>query len=988
MTINLVERLETVEQQNIQRMQLEGSHAIDLTGSDKALLVLRGKVNVFAAPYIESEPAGRRSFLFQAGQGDLLLGLPVIPDGNNGQGIVAVGGLAVETVLMLDRQSLAAVPTADMAVMIDTWVQALVNTIGATAPEWPERVKAADGSIELAPGVHLAGPSHGVLWCRLTGGQVRFLGHDAGFAIVPLCAQSWLENAGDAPVHLTVLSTAELLESSEFWQTLDAFHALVSERTAMLLQRQRLDKTLRLNTRLQGEQAMLAEGLAGLAATVRPLQSKVVLDHSRSTPLLAACRLVAEALGETVVALQGGENADIEDILRMSRLRSRPVLLRGDWWRQDNGPLLGYRENGVPVALLPEPKGRGYTLIDPADGSCHVLDENIALGLNGNAQMLYRKLPDAPVNFYELLTFAGRGNRRDFSRLQLMGLSVALLALLTPVATGMLIESVIPHAAYDQHVQLIAALVFAALGAAGFETVKAFALLRIEGRIDWALQAAVFDRLLRLSPTFFREYTSGDLGDRVLGVQAIRETLSMTVTTAILGFGFSLVSLALMFYYSWQLALIGFAVVLLMLVCTVILAKRQLSQEREQIKNQGQVEGLVLQYIIGIGKLCAAAAESRALGAWAQLYRRQKQRFVKARSYANVQTLFQSSVPLLASLLIFIGVVWLLKHSAIDIKLQVMADVGSSLAGGEDEPPELFSPGSFLAFNAAFGQFLQAMIAMTLALTQALGVVPLYERLRPILDTVPESGEMRHPPGNLRGAIEFSAVSFRYSQQGPPILDGISFSIRPGEFVAVVGASGSGKSTLMRLMLGFEQPELGEIFYDGKPLAGLDLEALRARMGVVLQNGRIAAGSLFDNIAGTSGIGQEQVMHVARQVGLADDIADMPMGLHTVLLEGGATLSGGQRQRLLLARALANQPAILLLDEATSALDNKTQATVMESVSSLDITRVVIAHRLSTILHADRILVIQAGRIVETGDYQTLMGQEGAFAELAKRQLL
>ncbi len=705
--------------------------------------------------------------------------------------------------------------------------------------------------------------------------------------------------------------------------------------------------------------------------------NKLLETVEHGAPLLAACRLVAAALGASIIPPPDNVAPSLEDILRSSRLRSRRVSLRGDWWRQDNGPLLGFLQEGSPVALLPARHGRAYTLVDPRDDRRYLLDEESARKLDSGAVMLYRSLPDAPVNFTGLWNFGRRGNGRDFSRLLLMGFAAALLAMLTPIATGTLIESIIPRADYTQHWQLIAALVVAALGAAGFEAVKFYALLRMEGRIDCSLQAAVFDRLLRLSPTFFRNFTVGDLGERILGIQAIRETLSISVTTAMLGLGYSLVSLGFMFYCSWQLALIGLAVALLTLGCTAWLATAQLREEREQVKNQGQVEGLVLQYIIGVGKLRVAAAEARAFALWDRFYRRQKQRFVAARTYANVQELFQSTVPLLASLLIFGAAVGLQERT----ELRVQAMIG-------DGNPALLTASTFLAFNAALGQFLQAVTAMTLALTRALGVAPVYERFKPILDAAPENDALRLSPGKLAGALKFSAVSFSYSRSSPPVLNGISFAIQPGEFIAIVGPSGSGKSTLLRLMLGFEQPDQGEIFYDGKALGELDLETLRRQMGAVLQNSRIVAGSLYDNIAGGARLTPEQAMHFAREAGLADDIAAMTMGLHTVMQEGGSTLSGGQRQRLLLARALAQRPALLLLDEATSALDNLNQKAVMDSISGLNITRVVIAHRLSTIIHADRILVVKSGRIVESGSYAALLTQEGVFAELARSQLL
>jgi ATP-binding cassette subfamily C protein len=205
--------------------------------------------------------------------------------------------------------------------------------------------------------------------------------------------------------------------------------------------------------------------------------------------------------------------------------------------------------------------------------------------------------------------------------------------------------------------------------------------------------------------------------------------------------------------------------------------------------------------------------------------------------------------------------------------------------------------------------------------------------------------------------------------------------------VAIVGASGSGKSTLFRMLLRFETPESGSIYYDRRDLATLDVQALRQQIGVVLQNGRIRAGSIHKNIVGTANLTVEEAWEAARMAGLDADIEAMPMGMQTVLGEGGGSLSGGQRQRLLIARALVRRPRILLFDEATSALDNTTQDTVSRSMDNLRSTRVVIAHRLSTIQRADWIYVMEKGQVVQQGAYRELLAQEGPFAELARRQL-
>jgi len=266
-------------------------------------------------------------------------------------------------------------------------------------------------------------------------------------------------------------------------------------------------------------------------------------------------------------------------------------------------------------------------------------------------------------------------------------------------------------------------------------------------------------------------------------------------------------------------------------------------------------------------------------------------------------------------------------------------------------------------------------------------VIPLYEQAKPILTTPPEVDQGKEHPGVLTGAIEAQRLRFRYHATSPLVLRDVSLSVRAGEFVALVGPSGSGKSTMLRLLLGFETPEAGSIYYDGHDLARLDRQALRRQIGVTLQNGRLMAGDIFSNIVGSSLATVDDAWESARMAGLADDIRAMPMGMHTVISEGAGTLSGGQRQRLLIARALVQKPRILFFDEATSALDNQTQDTVTTSLEQLKVTRVVIAHRLSTVLRADRIHVFDRGRIAEGGTYEELMAAGGLFRELARRQL-
>jgi ATP-binding cassette subfamily C protein len=303
-------------------------------------------------------------------------------------------------------------------------------------------------------------------------------------------------------------------------------------------------------------------------------------------------------------------------------------------------------------------------------------------------------------------------------------------------------------------------------------------------------------------------------------------------------------------------------------------------------------------------------------------------------------------------------------------------------------PREEVSLGIFLAFNAAFVQVLYAAVTTSAAVSSVLQVVPLYERAGPILRALPEVDEARIAPGELSGDIEISHVSFRYAADGPPVLEDVCVHVRPGEFVAFVGPSGAGKSTLLRLLLGFETPTAGSIYFDREDLAALDRQAVRRQVGVVLQNSKLTPGDLLTNIVGSSLLTLEDAWEAARLSGLDEDIREMPMGMYTVISEGESTLSGGQRQRLLIARAVVARPRILLFDEATSALDNSTQARIIRSLESLKATRIVVAHRLSTIRHADRIYVLDGGKVVQHGRYDELLRQPGLFADLARRQLV
>ncbi|HMQ32566.1 MAG TPA: ABC transporter transmembrane domain-containing protein, partial [Chloroflexaceae bacterium] len=517
--------------------------------------------------------------------------------------------------------------------------------------------------------------------------------------------------------------------------------------------------------------------------------------------LLAACRLVGDALGVPVVAhpaLEGpGQRADpLVAIAHASRVRTRRVLLRGEWWRDDGGPLLGYRQDGLaPVALLPRGQGR-YALVEPATGAERPVDAEAAATLSPFADQLYRPLPEGSVGGRDVLRFVLRGQAGDLRLVARVGLVAGLLALLAPLATAYLVESLLPTGERGMLLLVGLGLAVGAVAAGACEAARNIALLRIEGRLDAALQAAVIDRLVSLPAAFFRGYTAGDLGDRAMGVGELRRRLSETTVNVALAALFSLFSLGLLFAIDWGLALLALGLIGAFALISWPILRLMLRRQRALSALEGQIAGLVLQLLLGIARLRVAGAEARAFARWEAAFRRRKELARRLGAASGVAAVWNAAFPVLMTAAVVAAV---------------------SLGGG----PRL-TTAEFLAFAAALGQLVAALVALGATAGEATQAAPLYERAQPILAASPEADAAQAYPGELTGAIALEGVSFAYREGGPLILDDISLRIEPGEYVALVGPSGSGKSTLLRLLLGFERPTAGAGTSDGRDLASLD----------------------------------------------------------------------------------------------------------------------------------------------------------------------
>ena len=948
-----------------------GNKPIPLDDPDSILVVGSGRVDVFSTQPIEGQTTGPRRHICRVEAGQALFGMGRGP-AEEGLRVLAVG-VGEATLLEVTRPQMLALSRdpeyADQVVgLLEGW---LVNVSVAAAKEG---LLPRESTTLLAPGREITagdgetvGVEDGTVWVRHLKGSSRWLGHldlppiteEVSF---PVTDPAWLESIGETT--LLGSDTRDHLAQDESWANLDAFHAMVLSALSGDARRARSEWQQRRRERTGADQRLAASALQRLGAVLETARDAVGQEVATGDPLLAACQVVGGAMGVELRRPEqpGGMAGDsLDEISRASRVRMRRVALKGEWWRQNGGPLLAFKDaEERPVALLQ--KGTAaYTLVDPVDGTRQPVTRETASELAAFGYTFYVPFPDRPLGAWDLLRYSLRELRGDLLRVLLMGAAGGILGALVPIATKQIVDLAILQAEGNLAVALALGLAVAAVSAMLFEVARQFAVLRIQTKLEAGIQAAVWDRLLSLPARFFRDYSAGDLAVRAMGINTVRQLVTGATLSSLLTGVFSVFSFAVIFYYSVQLGLLATLMAAIIIGVNFAGGYYQLRYHRRETELLGKVSSLVLQMLTGIAKLRVAGAEMRAFSVWAERYSAQKSNAVKAQSAANAVAVFNSASGVLTSVAIFASVAYFM---------------GGSVSTGE-----------FVAFNTAFAQFLFASAGISAAFTDILQAVPFYERAKPILRALPEVDTKMPDPGELRGRVEVHHVCFRYDPDGPLVLDDVSLRAEPGEFIAIVGPSGAGKSSLLRQLLGFEVPESGSTYFDDQDLAGINVQAVRRQMGVVLQNGRLMSGTIYQNIAGMSQLTMDQAWEAARMAGLDKDIEMMPMGMFTFLGEGSSAISGGQRQRLMIARAIASKPRILLFDEATSALDNRTQAIVSASLENLKATRIVIAHRLSTIMNADRIYVLVAGRIVQSGTYAELMEREGPFRDLAARQI-
>lgn len=715
--------------------------------------------------------------------------------------------------------------------------------------------------------------------------------------------------------------------------------------------------------RKQQDDEVFSESFVHMASAVMgekvaaAIQSQRTITKNAIDEILRYYRVKSREVPDSIT----DQDDQLEYLLRPYGIMRRTVHLEEGWYKDAIGAMLGVlKEDGRVVALIPAGMS-GYSYYDYETGKRKKINAQNQHLLEREAIAFYKPFPLKKMSLAALLKYIMETlSTADVVLLAAATLAVTLIGLLAPKVNSLLFSTVLPSGSIRMLLAISVFTVAVTCSSVLMRAVKVMFNNRITTKMNMSIEAATMMRVLSLPADFFKQYSSGDLASRTTQVNTLCTMLAETVLSTGMKSVFSLIYIGSIFAYAPGLVVPALLIILATVLFSLLSAFAKMKITKQAMELDTKESGMTYSLISGIQKIKLSGAEKRAFARWGRLYAEGAKLRYDPPTFLKLNSVISLAISLAGTLVMY----WAAVKS------------GTSVA-------------DYYAFNTAYGFVSGAFMSLSSVALTAAQIKPILEMVKPFFDTVPEVAEEKQVLTRLSGGIELNNVSFRYSDNMPLILDNLSLKIRPGQYVAIVGKTGCGKSTLLRLLLGFEKPQKGAIYYDGKDMEKIDLKSLRRLIGVVMQNGKLFQGDIYSNIViSAPELTQQDAWEAAELAGIADDIRRMPMGMNTIIAEGAGGISGGQKQRLMIARAIAPKPKVLMFDEATSALDNMTQKRVSESLDALKCTRIVIAHRLSTIRQCDRILFLDGGHIIEDGTYDELIAKDGAFAELVARQRL
>lgn len=715
--------------------------------------------------------------------------------------------------------------------------------------------------------------------------------------------------------------------------------------------------------RKRNDDAIFEEAFVGIADAVlgSKMSAAFISDEAKAEDAIGEILKYYRVKPREVPDSIKGLNDRLEYLLRPHGIMRRNVNLEKGWYKDAIGALLGTRkDDGSVVAFIP--KGlSGYVYFDTPTGKWVKVNKKNQSLFEDEGICFYKPFPLKKLTVASLAKYIVDSlSVSDIVLVVLATLAVSAIGLLSPKLNNLLLGTVVSSGNLRLLLAITVFMISVSISALLIQSVKSLLSARINTKLELSVQAATMMRVLSLPADFFKQYSSGELSSRAQYIQSLCSMLVSTVLGTGLTSLFSLMYISQIFVYAPSLVIPALIIIFATILFSLVTTFYQMRYSKKQMELGAKESGMSYALITGVQKIKLSGAEKRAYARWSSLYAKQVEMSYNPPIFLRASGAFSSIISL----------------TGVIVMYYMSIQSGISVA-------------DYYAFNAAYGMVSGAFMSLAGITTTIAQFKPIIEMAKPIMDAIPEVSEGKTVVDRLSGGIELNNISFRYNENMPLVVDDLSLKIRPGQYVAIVGATGCGKSTLMRIMLGFEKPQKGAVYYDGKDLNTIDLKSLRRKIGVVMQNGKLFQGDIYSNIViSAPQLTMDEAWAAAEMAGIAEDIRRMPMGMHTIISEGSGGVSGGQRQRLMIARAIAPKPRILMFDEATSALDNLTQKIVSDSLESLKCTRIVIAHRLSTIRQCDRIIYLEKGKIVEDGTYDELIAKNGKFAELVERQRL
>jgi ATP-binding cassette, subfamily B, bacterial HlyB/CyaB len=650
---------------------------------------------------------------------------------------------------------------------------------------------------------------------------------------------------------------------------------------------------------------------------------------------------------------------------------SRPVRASLGRLAEQQNPWIAHWD-GIHYVVVYQIKGKRAIIADPAIGRRSLaLTEfqahwtGYALLLDPTEQLQSTEFKSASLGRY---LRALSPYRATILQIILLSILIQVFSMVTPLFTQIILDRVVVQRSLSTLNVFAVGLLLFSLAGICFNAVRQYLLSYFSNRLDLTLISGFISHTLMLPLRFFEARRVGDIITRVQENQKIQRFLVQQVMLAWLNLMTGFLYLGLMLYYNWQLTLLVLGLIPPIVILTLITTPFLRRISREIFKETADQNSSLVEILTGIATVKSVAAERELRWCWEDHLTRQINTQFRGQKFGIGLQLTSGLIHAVGSTLLL----WFGASMVIQDQLTI---------------------GQFVAFNMMIGYVISPVLALVSLWEELQEVVISVERLNDVFESQPEEipGQPLLTLPTLQGEIRFEGVTFQYTDDDDRnVLQNVSFQAHRGQTIAIVGRSGSGKSTLAKLLQRLYTPTHGKILIDGHDISHLSPQSLRSQMGVVAQECYLFSGSILENITlYRSEFALEQVIEVAKLAEAHAFIQSLPLGYHTRVGERGSSLSGGQRQRIAIARALLGQPRLLILDEATSSLDTESERRFQQNLSQIrrDRTTFVIAHRLSTIYSADQILVLDRGVLVEQGNYQELMQQQGLFYYLAQQQL-